>query len=94
MDYVRKILNFLIRKQEQEGFVSFLYESTDDGVPKVITVHANEDGTITLTIFTQQEWAMVLDINDITDQDIEQIVKNLEQDGSVTVINFDPKEFF
>lgn len=94
MDFVRKILDLFKNKLEASpaefnSFVKFLEDAKDH---QVVTVHADPDGYLVFCIFSQQEWSMVNDICELTSRNIEDIVRDLADDHSITSIVVDPRE--
>lgn len=93
MGFIQKILKFLTNKHERDGMITFIHEMEDDDTERVITVHADGEGFIVMTIFTPEEWQMVVDIITVTGGDIESVVKEIAEDNNVATIILDPKDF-
>lgn len=92
MDFIRKILSYFTNKSEVKGMVVFSHEMIDDGSERLITIHADPEGFIIMTIFTPEEWQMVLDIVELTGSKLEEVVCSLAEDNNITTISFNPKD--
>ena len=96
MDLFKRILEFLsssVRKEDR-GMVKFLYQINEDSEEeRVITVHADSDGFMVVSIFTTDEWEMVTDVCDITGRYIDDVVRDIAADNNITTITIDPKDF-
>lgn len=93
MGFIQKILKFLMNRHERDGMITFDHVMDDDQSERVITVHADQYGYIVMTIFSPQEWDMVLDVVSLTDTNIEDVVKEIAEDNNVATITLDPKDF-
>lgn len=92
MDYIKKILGYLKKRQEHDGLISFEHE-TDYAEQRVITVHTNDDGMVVMTVFTLEEFEMLKNIVELTGSDPYDIIVDLVKENNITTIVFDPKEF-
>lgn len=96
MDFIRRLFNYLQRKQvDDNGLVSFWpeQETEQEYSPKIVTVHTDEDGMIVITIFTVEEFEMLKDIVELTQNDPYQIIKDVAEDAGITTIRFDPRQY-
>lgn len=93
MDFIRKILEFLSDKSEVRGMVFFNHEVSEDGSQRVITIHADPEGFVVMTIFTPEEWEMILSVVELTGESLEEVVKTIADDNNVATITLDPKDF-
>lgn len=93
VDFIRKILSFFTNKSEVDGMVVFSHEMLDDGSERLITVHADREGFVIMTIFTPEEWEMVLNVVELTGSKLEDVICGLVEDNNITTISFDPKDF-
>lgn len=93
MDFIKKILSFLQDKTDYNGLVTFNHQVAEDGSPRIITIHTDGEGMIIMTIFTPEEWQMVIDVAELTSESIIQIVTQIAEDNNVATITFDPKDF-
>lgn len=97
MDFIRRLFNYLQRKQiDDNGLVSFWPEQElqeEEHGPKIVTVHTDEDGMIVITIFTIEEFEMLKDIVELTQNDPYQIIKDVAEDSGITTIRFDPRQY-
>ena len=73
--------------------VAFSHQMADDGSIKMITVYADEEGFIVMTVFTPEEWEMILGIVELTGESLEGIIREIAQENNVTTITLDPKDF-
>jgi len=93
MDFAKKILSFLQNKKEHNGLITFEHQTAEDGPPRTITIHTDGKGMIIVTIFTPEEWQMVISVAEITSESIIEIVAEIAEDNNVATITFDPKDF-
>jgi hypothetical protein len=94
MDFVRRILD-LFKKEQIAGtsqFTSFVYVSDVTSSEFVVTVHADETGYLIFSIFSPDEWAMIVDICELTSRDIEDVVREISDDENITNIAIDPRD--
>jgi hypothetical protein len=94
MDFVRRILN-LFKKEQMAGtsqFTSFIHASDDDSSECIITVHTDETGYLIFSIFSPDEWAMIVDVCELTSRNIEDVVREISDDENITNIAIDPKD--
>lgn len=73
--------------------VVFHHEMADDGTQRMITIHADPEGFVVMTIFTPEEWEMILGIVELTGESLEEVIKVIAEDNNVTTITLDPKDF-
>lgn len=93
MDYIKKILNFLKKRNDHDDtFMSFSHVP-EDSFEKVITIHSDADGMVVMSVFTLEEFAMIKDVIDLTGGDPYEIITGLSKEKNITTIVFDPKDF-
>lgn len=73
--------------------VFFNHEMADDGTQRVITIHADPDGFVVMTIFTPEEWEMILGVVELTGESLEEVIRTIAEDNNVATITLDPKDF-
>lgn len=83
-----------MNRKEENGFVSFRHTTEDDNSERVIVVQTDGDGMVVLTIFSLEEWQMIVDVAELTGQDLEQIITDVAFDSNIATIVLDPKDFF
>lgn len=93
MDFVKKILSFLQNRKEHNGLITFEHQTAEDGSPRIVTIHTDGEGMIIVTIFTPEEWQMVIDVTEITSESIIEFVAQIAEDNNLATITFDPKDF-
>ena len=93
MDFIKKILSFLQNKKERNGLITFEHQVAEDGSPRIITIHTDGEGMVIMTIFTPEEWQMVINVAELTSESIIEIVAEIAEDNNVATITFDPKDF-
>jgi hypothetical protein len=93
MDFIKKILEYLSKKTVDQGYTIFQHLNAE-GEKKIVTIHHQTDGMVLLCVFTEEEWAMVTDIHQITGDDIEGIILDLAEDHSIPTIYIDPTDMF
>lgn len=94
MDFVRRILN-LFKKEQIAGtsrFTSFIHPSDGDSSECIVTVHADETGYLIFSIFSPDEWAMIVDVCELTSRNIEDVVREISDDENITNIAIDPRD--
>jgi hypothetical protein len=93
MDFLKKILKIINDSVSKDGISHYVHESDDFIEQRVITVHANEDGMMVFSIFTPEQWSMVNDIAELSERDIEEVIREIIQENDIASITIDPKEF-
>ena len=94
MDFVRRILDFFKDKVESEPneFCSFLHKVDDDSSEYVVTVHADPTGYLVFSIFSFEEWQMVVDVCKLTSGKVEDLVREISDNDEITSIVIDPRD--
>lgn len=92
MDFIKRILEAFLQKQDDEVF-SFLHQMEEEVTEKIVTVHSDPNGYIVFSIFTPEQWSMINDICELTDRDIEDVIKEISEEESIATITVDPKDF-
>ena len=94
MDFVRRILDFFKDKVESEPheFCSFLHQVDEDCHEYVITVHTDPTGYLVFSIFSFEEWQMVVDVCKLTSRPIEDFVREISDNDEITNIVIDPRD--
>lgn len=94
MDFVRRILDFFKDKVESEPneFCSFVHRMDEDTSEYVVTAHADPTGYLVFSIFSLEEWQMVVDISELTSRKVEDIVREISDNDEITNIVIDPRD--
>ncbi len=90
LDLIKKILES-DRTDIQRGIFDFDLEG--DMQDSVLTVYTEEDGQITLAVFSKEQWDMVNDICALNGEDQETVVRSLSKDLP-NVYTVDPDELY
>lgn len=93
MDFIQRILGYFKNREEVGGMILFKHEMADDNTKRIITVLADESGMIIMAVFSPEEWLMVCDIVELTNEPAEDVIRRLLDDGTITTIELDPKDF-
>jgi hypothetical protein len=92
MDFIKKILDLF-----NEAGVEFPFDRFDlpeDEINEmIVTIHTKEDGKIVFNLFDKDEWAMVEDICQLTEQMPSEVVPSLDLDNNTRTIVIDPKDY-
>jgi len=94
MDFVQRILN-LFKKEQIAGinqFISFIHAPDGASSECIVTVHTDETGYLIFSIFSPDEWAMIVDICELTSRNIEDVVREISDDENITNIAIDPRD--
>jgi len=75
------------------NMINFVYDLEDDNTQRVVTIHADPNGFMIFTIFSVEEWQMIESIGELSERDVEDIVREISEDESLTTITIDPTEF-
>jgi hypothetical protein len=89
LDLIKKILESDNNDLQSEIFNQNLASELQD---KVLAAYAEEDGQMTLAVFSTEQWSMVNDICALTGEKQEDVVRSMSKDLP-NVLTFDPKEF-
>jgi len=95
MEFIRRILEFFSGSAMKRNgdMINFVYELEDDHSQRVVTIHADPNGFMIFTIFTPEEWQMIENISELSERNVEDVVREVIQDNSLTTITIDPTEF-
>ena len=93
MDFLKKILKIISESVSKDGISHYVHESDEFIEQRVITVHANDDGMLVFSIFTPEQWSMVNDIAELSERDIEEVLREIVEQDDIASIVVDPKEF-
>mgnify|MGYP003347072867 CR=1 FL=1 len=93
MDFLKKILQIISQSISRDGVSHYIHESNDIMEERVITVHANDDGMMVFSIFTPEQWSMVTDIAEISEREIEDVLREIAEEDNIASIVVDPREF-
>lgn len=93
MDFLKKILQIISESVSKDGVSHYIHESNDVIEERVITVHANDDGMMVFSIFTPEQWSMVSDIAELSERDIEDVLREIAEEDDIASIVIDPREF-
>lgn len=93
MDFIQRVLQFFanVTPKEHNGLVEFIHESDDPYLRRVVTIHAEKEKII-FSIFTDDQFQMVLDVCELTGSDISKMIKDLADNNEIVTIAIDPKE--
>jgi len=94
MDFVRRILDFFKDKvsADPSEFYSFAHFLEENQSEYVVTVHGEADGYLVFCIFSHDEWAMVVDVCELTSRNACDVVRELADDNAVMNIVVDPRD--
>ena len=92
MDFIKRILEAFLNKKDDEIF-SFVHDMEQDSEERIVTVHADTTGYLIFSIFTIEQWLMVTDICELTNVDIEDVIRAISEDENIATITVDPKDF-
>lgn len=87
MDYIRRILQYL-QSRHKKDTVSFAHEIQN----KIFTLHTDDDGMIVMTAFTQEQFGMITDIIELTDNTLYNVITEIIKENNIATIRIDPKE--
>lgn len=73
--------------------INFVYDLEDDNTQRVVNIHADANGFMIFTIFSVEEWQMIESISELSDRNVDEIVREISEDESLTTITIDPTEF-
>lgn len=73
--------------------INFTYDLEDDNTQRVVNIHADANGLMIFTIFSVEEWQMIESISELSDRNVDEIVREISEDESLTTITIDPTEF-
>jgi hypothetical protein len=90
LDLIKKILESDNNNLQSEIFNQNLASELQD---KVLAAYSEEDGQMTLAVFSTDQWSMVNDICALTGEEQEDVVRSMSKDLP-NVLTFDPKEFY
>jgi CBS domain containing-hemolysin-like protein len=95
MEFIRRILEFFSGSAMKRNgdMINFTYDLEDDNTQRVVTIHADANGFMIFTIFSTEEWQMIESISELSDRNVEDIVREISEDESLTTITIDPTEF-
>lgn len=94
MDFVRRVLDFFKDKvtADPSEFYSFAHFLEENQSEYVATVQGEPDGYLVFCIFSHDEWAMVVDICELTNRNACDVVRELADDNAVMNIVVDPRD--
>lgn len=75
------------RKNASEPQLDFKFEDLDDLGNFTVTIHTEDDYSFTMSVFDQDQWLMVTDISELSEQSVEDVVRSLDA-SSPNVIQF------
>jgi len=95
MEYFIELMKRILVSGEMNGASGEFLVNLDD-VPEmedsVITVLHEEDGQITLAVFTTPQWDIVKDLVKLTKQNEEDVIRSLAKEIP-NVFTFDPSDY-
>ena len=80
MDFFDHFMNFFESETSREEFMDFLLPDGMDASEKMITGHVSDKGEIVFSVFSMEEWELILEMSKILKKDVEDIVKGLGPD--------------
>lgn len=89
MDIFFRLINKFLesRKNASEPQLDFEFEDTEGLDNLVVTIHTEDDYNFTMSIFDKNQWGMVTDISEITNQSVEDVVRSLDA-SAPNILNF------
>jgi len=80
MDIFFKLIHKFLeaRKNASEPQLDFQFEDFGDSHNYIVTVHTDDDYSYTMSIFDQEQWLMITDICELSDQSAEEVVRSLD----------------
>lgn len=95
MEFIRRILEFFSGSSMKRNgdMINFVYDLEDDNTQRVVNIHADANGLMIFTIFSVEEWQMIESISELSDRNVDEIVREISEDESLTTITIDPTEF-
>lgn len=88
-EIIKNIIDGLGDK-DVSGAMEFDFDSADTK-EAVMCFHTDEDGMIVISLFDLDQWSLVKDMADFTEQDVEEIVRGLDPTGP-NVYRIDPSQ--
>jgi hypothetical protein len=79
MDFFDQFMSFFENEVSRQEFMDFLLPDGMDAEEKMITGHVSERGEIVFSVFSMEEWRLILE-SQIIKKDVEDIVKDLGPD--------------
>jgi hypothetical protein len=80
MDFFDQFMDIFENEVSRQEFMDFLLPEGTDANEKMITGHVSERGEIVFSVFSMEEWELVLEMSKIIKKDVDQIVKDLGPD--------------
>lgn len=80
MDFFDQFMSFFENETSREEFMDFLLPEGMDDSEKMITGHVSDRGEIVFSVFSMEEWNLILEMSKIIKKDVEEIVKGLGPD--------------
>lgn len=80
MDFFDKFMSFFENEFSRQELMDFLLPDGLDAGEKMITGHISDRGEIVFSVFSMEEWELVLEMSRIIKKDVEEIVKGLGPD--------------
>jgi hypothetical protein len=80
MDFFDQFMSFFENETSRQEFMDFLLPDGMDAAEKMITGHVSEKGEIVFSVFSMEEWELILEMSRIIKKDVEDIVKDLGPD--------------
>lgn len=80
MDIFFRLINQFLeaRKNASEPQLDFEFEEMEGIENLVVTIHTDDDYNFTMSVFDQEQWSMVADICELSDQSAEEVVRSLD----------------
>lgn len=79
MDFFDKFMSFFENEFSRQEIMDFLLDGEEIG-DKMITGHISDRNEIVFSVFSLEEWEMILEMSKIIKKDVEDIVKDLGPD--------------
>lgn len=89
MDIFFKLINKFLesRKNASEPQLDFEFENPEELENMIVTIHTDDDYNFTMSIFDHEQWSMITDICELSDQSPEEVVRSLDA-GAPNILQF------
>jgi hypothetical protein len=90
MDFIKRILNYFSKEQSS-------YEDIFSGAEveeKIVICYPDESGLLIFVVLDPAQWLMVCDICEISEKGMEEVVRDLVNEGTLSGVAVDPREGF
>jgi hypothetical protein len=80
MDFFDHFMSFFESEVSRKEFMDFLLPDGMQEGEKMITGHVSDRGEIVFSVFSMEEWEMILEMSRIIKKEVEDIIKDLGPD--------------